>query len=232
MTTMKKQLLPVSALVLVVAIFSNLVARAQMSTPAGTAAELEAVYTGAIEDRAADILKALNLSDATKSKQVHDIIISQYRTLRARDAFLDATLKAEGKEVNYSNRAPQLEASTKPLHDQFLHQLSALLTAQQVETVKDKLTYNKVKVTYDAYVAIVPGLNADEKAKIMDLLKHAREEAIDGGSAPEKSAVFQKYKDQINNYLTAQGHDVSKAFQDWQARQTATNNTVTATTHD
>jgi hypothetical protein len=51
------------------------------------------------------------------------------------------------------------------------------------------------------------------------LLKAAREEAMDGGSAGEKSAIFQKYKEQINDYLNAHGHDVAQAYKDWNAKQ-------------
>jgi len=39
----------------------------------------------------------------------------------------------------------------------------------------------------------------------MELLKLAREEAMDGGRAEEKTAVFQKCKGKINNYLSKQG---------------------------
>ena len=51
------------------------------------------------------------------------------------------------------------------------------------------------------------------------MLKLAREEAIDGGSANEKSEIFQMYKNQINDYLDAHGHDVAKAYKDWETRQ-------------
>jgi Protein of unknown function (DUF3826) len=105
------------------------------------------------------------------------------------------------------------------LHDQFLAKLSAVLTPEQIEKVKDRMTYNKVKVTYDAYCSIVPDLTDSEKAKIQEQLMLAREEAMDGGSAPEKSEIFQKYKNQINAYLTSGGHDVAKAFKDWDAKQ-------------
>ena len=47
----------------------------------------------------------------------------------------------------------------------------------------------------------MPGLTDADKAKIMEMLKLAREEAIDGGSANEKSDIFQMYKNQINDYL-------------------------------
>ena len=194
-------------------------AAAQMSTPPANPAELETMYTKSIENRTEDILKELTLSDAAKSNAVHNIIISQYRVMRDRDALINAQLEAAGKEINYSNRAPQLEAESKLLHEYFLARLVKILTPEQIEKLKDKMTYNKVKVTYDAYNVIVPGLTDTDKAKILDLLKTAREKAIDGGSAQEKSAIFQVYKDQINDYLTAHGHDVAKAYRDFEARQ-------------
>jgi|ERR1017187_6553974 hypothetical protein len=217
---MKKQLLAVSAILIVATLFAR-PASAQMSIPAATEAEKEAFYATTIENRVVDILKAMNLADPAKSNAVHDVLVTQYHELRVRDAAIDTRLKVDGKEVNYANRAAQLAVQSKPLHDQFLAKLTASLTSAQVEQVKDLMTYNKVKVTHDAYCAIVPGLTGPEKAKILELLKAAREEAVDGGNAPEKSAIFQKYKDQINAYLDAQGHDTAKAFKDWEARQEA-----------
>jgi Protein of unknown function (DUF3826) len=192
--------------------------RVVASTPPATASELEAVYNTAIEIRTDDILKALALNDAAKSNRVHDIIIAHYRALRTRDAIIDARLKLIGKPINYANRAPDLEIASKPLHKQFLAQLATVLTPAQIDTVKDKMTYDKVKFTYDAYCAIVPGLTDADKAKILELLKAAREEAMDGGNAPEKSAIFQKYKDQINAYLNAHGHDVAQAYRVWNVK--------------
>ncbi len=195
-----------------------------LSTPAASDAEKEAFYATTIENRVGDILKALNLSDADKAHTVHDILVAYYHDLRVRDAAIDTRLKVEGKEVNYANRAEQLAVQSKPLHEQFLAKLGAVLTPEQVEKVKDLMTYNKVKVTYNAYCAIVPDLTDAEKAKIMELLKAAREEAVDGGSAPEKSVIFQKYKEQINSYLDVQGHNTAKAFKDWTEQHPNTNN--------
>jgi len=229
---MKKQLLTVLAIQL--GIFSiNQPLSAQdtppsappvLSTPAASDAEKEAFYATTIENRVGDILKALNLSDADKAHTVHDILVAYYHDLRVRDAAIDTRLKVDGKEVNYANRAEQLAIQSKPLHEQFLAKLGAVLTPEEVEKVKDQMTYNKVKVTYNAYCAIVPDLTDAEKAKIMEQLKAAREEAVDGGSAPEKSAIFQKYKGQINSYLDAQGHNTAKAFKDWTEQHPNTNN--------
>jgi len=220
---MKKSLLALSAILLLSAALTR-PASAQTSTPPVTDAEKEAFYAKSIEYRTVDILKALNLDDAAKSNAVHDVLVEQYHNLRVRDAAIDTRLRVDGKEISYANRAPLLAQQVQPLHDQFLAKLAEYLTQEQVEQVKDLMTYHKVKVTYDAYCVIVPGLNDAEKAKIQELLKQAREEAIDGGNAPEKSAIFQKYKDQINAYLDAQGLDTAKALQDWAAKHPGTNN--------
>ena len=197
---------------------------AQTITPPVTEAEKEAFYARSIEYRTVDILKALNLDDPAKSNAVHDVLVAQYHNLRVRDAAIDTRLKVDGKDISYANRAPLLAQQVQPLHDQFLAKLAESLTPEQVDQVKELMTYHKVKVTYEAYCQIVPGLTDAEKARILELLRQAREEAIDGGNAPEKSAIFQKYKDQINAYLNAQGLDTAKAFQDWLAKHPGTNN--------
>ena len=204
----------------------RLSALAQTSTPASEA-DKEAIYTTSIEDRATEVVKGLSLTNLAAAGRVHDLLIAQYRVMRARDALINAQLKATGKEVNYPNRAERLMAESKPLHDYFFSKLSELLTPEQIEAIKDKLTYNKVKVTFDAYAAIVPGLTDGDKAKILELLQAAREEAVDGGNAPEKSQIFQKYKDQINDYLNAHGHDVPKAYKEWDEKQAAAKTNAT-----
>lgn len=218
---MKKPLILCSALLAGTVFFIQSAAAdtPELSTPPATDAEKEASYSLSINNRTTDILKAVAVADPAKSNAVHEVIVAQYRALRARDAVIDARLKADGKELNHANRASQLTAASKPLREQFLAKLAESLTPEQVELVKDGMTYKKVKVTFDAYCAIVPGLTDADKAKVLELLKLAREEAIDGGSAPEKSEIFQKYKEQINAYLNAHGHDTAKAFKDWETRQ-------------
>jgi hypothetical protein len=164
--------------------------------------QVEAKYTKAIEGRTADILKALALDDQAKAAKVHDTIIAQYRTLKAWHDDNDAKLKAAKHDPN---ALAKIHASLKTLHDQFLSSLAVNLTPDQVEKVKDKMTYGKVQFTYTGYVNQYPGLSQENRDKILELLKQAREEAMDGGSAEEKTAVFQRYKGKINNYLSKQG---------------------------
>jgi hypothetical protein len=194
-------------------------APAQMSTPPASSAEMEALYTASIESRTADILKSLTFTNAVGSNTVHDLITAQYRVMRSRDELINAKLEAMDKEITYANRAAELEAETKLLHAHFFAELAKVLSPEDIEKLKDKMTYNKVKITFDAYNNIVPGLTDADKAKIMEMLKEAREKGIDGGSASEKSDIFQVYKNQINDYLNAHGHDVAKAYKDWEAKQ-------------
>jgi hypothetical protein len=205
---------------------------AQESTPPLTAAEFEVMYSAAIEKRTKAILEILALSDAAKSNKLNTIIMAQYHALRARDEAMGAMFAALGKNVPdaATNRAAILPVLSKPLHDHFIAKLSTDLTPEQVELVKDKMTYHKVKVTYDAYCEIVPGLTDQDKTRILAVLKEAREEAMDGGSADEKSAIFQKYKNRINEYLAAQGHDVAKATKEWEAKQEQAKKTAEAST--
>ncbi len=73
-------------------------------------------------------------------------------------------------------------------------------------------------------------MNNDEKAHVVDLLKQAREEAIDGRNMEEKSAIFKVYKGKINTYLTADGHNVSQAYKDWGEAQKANGSPATRPT--
>ena len=192
------------------------------ATTTATTQDREASYTEAIEKRTQDILAALDLKDPAKTAAAHDAIVAHYRHLRDWHDTHDARLKELTRQSGADGAAAEIDAikaSMKSLHDQYLAALSSPLTAEQVEQVKDKMTYNKVRVTYDGYVEIVPDLTNAEKVRIVELLKEAREEALDGGSAEEKSAIFKKYKGKINNYLSGNGHDVAKAYKDWGERQ-------------
>ena len=119
-------------------------ALAQTSTTAPTDAEKEAFYAKTIEYRVGDILKVLNLTDDTKSNTVHDLLVAQYHALRVRDAAIDTQLKVDGKDVSYENRATLLAAQSKPLHDKFFTALADNLSPDQIDKVKDLMTYNKV----------------------------------------------------------------------------------------
>lgn len=104
------------------------------------------------------------------------------------------------------------------LHDQFIDRLAQSLTAEQVDQVKDGMTYRVFPITYAAYQDELPQLTEEQKLQIYSWLKEAREKAMDAESSEKKHAVFGKYKGKINNYLSAAGYDMKKAGEEWQKR--------------
>ena len=180
------------------------------------------------------ILDALRLSDATREAKVRKIVGAQIKALNAWHAQNDERIKSLWNEFNQTRgkqdetnanlalgKIDAVYATFKPQHEKFESSLSSVLTPEQVETVKDTLTINKVKITFNAYREIFQGLTDEQKAFILKNLKAAREEAIDAGPMTEKSAFFKKYKIKIEAYLTAQGYDVKQSYREFVAKQKA-----------
>ena len=180
------------------------------------------------------ILEALNLNDSAKETTVRAALAEYLGELDAWHAQNDSQIKglwaafnkAHGKldVTNTDAVAAKIDAvyvTFKPDHDKFIASLSSVLTPDQVETVEDALTVNKVEVTYKNYQLIFHGLTPEQNAVILQKLKAAREQAIDAKAMTEKSAFFKKYKIQIEAYLTAQGYDVKQSYKDFVAKQKA-----------
>jgi len=186
-------------LILAAALFSTAIFAQETNS---ISEQIELKYTAAIEGRTTEILKVLALSDTNQRQKVHDLIIAQYRALNTWHDENDAKVQAARADTNAT---AQIRASLKSLHDGFVSGLADNLTPEQIEKVKDKLTYGKVQFTFAGYLAQYPDLSAANRQKILELLKQAREEAMDGGSAAQKTAVFTRYKGRINNFLSQQG---------------------------
>lgn len=112
----------------------------------------------------------------------------------------------------------QAEQKLYRKHFAFDADLSIFLSQKQIETVKDVLTYNVVKVTYDAYCDMIPTLTNEEKTQMLVWLKEARELAIDAESSRKKHDVFGRYKGRINNYLSQRGYDLTREREAWYER--------------
>ena len=212
---MKKQVLIVTLALCVSAGFAQESQKSELETK-------DSAYTRTLNERATKIATVLGISDAGKSNRVHGIIVQQYRDLNAihepRDAQIKAAKeRASGDKAAANSAVETARAEAKPkldkLHAEFLAKLSAELSPEQVEKVKDGLTYGVVPLTYGAYLKMYPELKDEEKKQIMAWLVEARELAMDGSTSDEKHAVFGKYKGKINNYLSKAGYDAKKGEQ-------------------
>jgi hypothetical protein len=191
-------------------------------------ADTEEAYSRVLETRAADILDVLGIDDPAKAARVRETIINQYRTLRTLQDARDGAIRALNArtDLDKTGLAEQInaervraDAAASAANHRYLAALAVELSPEQVEKVKDKMTYNKLRVTYDAYIDMLPELTPAQKQVIFDRLKEARDRAVYAGSAEEKSDVFNKYKGRINNYLSAQGYDLKLAEKRWAERR-------------
>jgi Spy/CpxP family protein refolding chaperone len=155
------------------------------------------------------VLDDLKLSDATKAEHVKQAVIAQFRALRAWHDTYDDDLETLNKNAKANADAlAQIDATRVELHNAYLAKLAEDLTPEQIEVVKDRMTYGTVQFTYKGYLGQYPNLTDEQKAKILEILKAGREIAMDGGSQNEKATTFKKYKGKINIYL---GQEKKKA---------------------
>ncbi|QDK80638.1 DUF3826 domain-containing protein [Spirosoma sp. KCTC 42546] len=178
----------------------------------------EAAYTRVINERAARIVATLGLTDPQVAERVKTEIAQQYRSLNtiheSRKEALAGITEQTRKEAIEADASQKLTA----LHREYLAVLSHDLTAQQVDMVKDGMTYGVLPITYKGYQAMLPDLTDTQKAQILAYLTEARERAMDEGTSEKKHAQFGKYKGRINNYLSAAGIDMKKASKEWEER--------------
>jgi len=133
-------------------------------------------------------------------------------------AIKSQNLSTEEKDALIKKEDDARMVSLKKGHDEFVAALQKKLSGEQVDKIKDGMTYSVLHVTYDAYVDMIPRLTNEQKDKIYTWLVEARELAMDGESSDKKHQIFGKYKGRINNYLAAQGYNVRDEEHAWQQR--------------
>ena len=226
--------------IVLIALFAGLTFFSPVPAAAQTNLVAAETENATLEKHLKPTLAALGKLDAAKEKTVRAILVAQFAALRTWHATNDAQIKPLWNEFNAARSKQNVAAANaalekihgvyatfQPAHQKFIAELSAVLTADQVEAVKDALTIKKVKVTYDVYLQIFPKLTEAQSAVVLQNLKAAREEAIDCEAMTEKSAFFKKYKIKIEDeYLTAQGYDPKQARKDFAASQKASKKTA------
>jgi hypothetical protein len=197
-------------------------------TFSANASDSEAAYTQELTKRADKIVAPLGIADDATKTRVRDLIVQQYRSLRdihaARDARIGETKRGPAGDPAMAdawNKAARDAANLKltEVHRRFVARLSVELTPEQVDQVKNGMTYGVVAVTYNRYLELFPNLKDEQKREVLANLVEAREYAMDAGSSEEKHAIFGKYKGRINNYLSAAGYDWKRAEKDLAEKQ-------------
>lgn len=192
-----------------------------------TKEEQEVAYTKTITERADKIVEPLGIASPETAIKVRDVIVEQYRKLNDIYTERDNKIKV-AKELKETNKALSEEqiknaenevyARLYILHPEYISKLMLYLSPEQLERVKDGMTYGVLPITYKGYCDMVLGLTDEQKLQMKVWLIEAREHAMDAGSSKEKHAWFGKYKGRINNYLSAAGYNMKKEGEEWQKR--------------
>ncbi len=179
-----------------------------------------------LHDRSVKIVTTLEIPDSGKHNKIVDLLTEQYFSLnKIHDKSKEtiAVIKSlqlpdEDKKGRIKKEEEEKMAQLSKLHKRFIAQLQKNLTEEEIEKIKDGMTYRVMPLTFAAYQEIILALTTEQKDKIYSWLKEARELAMDEGSSEDKHKVFGKFKGRINNYLSAQGYDMKKEEKAWQER--------------
>ena len=191
-------------------------------------------YVESIVNRSQKIVDKLGLTDAKVAEDVCNVIANRYFELNDIYEIRDAkvkTVKESGLTGDAKNAALKAAENEKDAalyrsHFAFPASLSLFLNEEQIEAVKDGMTYGVVKVTYEATLDMIPSLKEEEKAQIYAWLVEAREFAMDAENSNKKHAAFGKYKGRINNYLAKRGYNLTKEREEWAKRVKARGGTL------
>ncbi len=191
-------------------------------------------YVESIVNRSQKIVDKLGLTDVKAAEDVCNIIANRYFELNDIYEIRDAkvkTVKESGLTGDAKNEALKAAENEKDAalyrsHFAFPASLSLFLNEEQIEAVKDGMTYGVVKVTYEATLDMIPSLKEEEKVQIYAWLVEAREFAMDAENSNKKHAAFGKYKGRINNYLAKRGYNLTKEREEWAKRVKARGGTL------
>ena len=170
-------------------------------------------YVETILGRAKKVTDEFSQTYTPMGQNLRNIVANRYFELNDIYAERDS-LKKTDKKLAEAVCDSKLYRS----HFAFDANLAKYLDPSRIERVKDVMTFNVVKVTYEAQCDMIPTLKDEEKQQILLWLKEARELAIDAESSNKKHEVFGKYKGRINNYLSKRGYDLTKEREAWYER--------------
>ena len=164
-------------------------------------------YVETIKGRAQKIVDGLNLGNANKEENVRNIIANRYFLLNDIHAKYDKKTQEDA-----------LYAELYKHHFELASALALYLNEEQIDAVKDGMTYGRLKRDYNAQLEMIPTLTDEEKAQILVWLREAREYAMDAADSKGKHFWFDKYRGRTNNWLSARGYDLKKEREAWQKR--------------
>ena len=166
----------------------------------------DSAYVETIKGRAQKIVDGLQLTDSKQACAVRNIIANRYFLLNDIHAKYD------------KSQQEALQAELYRHHFELASALALYLNDEQIDAVKDGMTFGRLKRDYQATQDMIPSLSDFEKRQVLIWLKEAREYAMDAADSKGKHFWFDKYRGRTNNWLSSRGYDLKKERDNWMKR--------------
>lgn len=172
----------------------------------------DSAYVENIKGRAQKIVDGLQLTDRSQARAVRNIIANRYFLLNDIHSKYD------------KSKQDALQAELYKHHFELASALAIYLNDEQIDAVKDGMTFGRLKRDYQATQDMIPSLSDYEKQQVLIWLKEAREYAMDAADSKGKHFWFDKYRGRTNNWLSGRGYDLKKERDNWMRRIEDTKN--------
>jgi uncharacterized protein DUF3826 len=216
---------------MMIALAGGLVAAVGAAEPATTASTsiLDDATQKKADQKATKIVDSLKLDDAEKAARVKTIASNWLGVMISWHKEHDAELSRLWGEWNKARSvvpkdefpgeviAHQIEAvyaSLKPAYEDYIKRLSAELTPEQIDELKESWSRSPGMMrTYNAYLQIVPDLTDKDKEVIKARMEAARESAMLTDAGKEIISLFKVQKVKVEQYVgTLEWAKLQKAF--------------------
>jgi len=181
------------------------------------------------DNKATRLLGFAKVDDAAKADRAKGILADWYLAMWAWHKENDPKLKELWAQWNQAravvpkdefpgeviaHKIDDVYASLKPAYQAFIEKLSAELTPEQVDTIKERWSWSPGRNrTYNAYLETVPDLNDKDKKVIQDRMLLAREDAMLTDADKEIIAIFKRHKVKVEAYVgTLEWNKLHTAF--------------------
>ncbi len=184
---------------------------------ASTPAPVDAATQKRIDGKSDRLLAAIKLDDPARVEQVRGILADWFVTLWGWHEKHDSELTRLWTDWNkaravvpkdefpgevIAHRIDDVYGSLKPAYQAFLSRLSAELTPEQIDRLKETWSRSPgMQRTYEAYLQIVPDLTPAQQEVIRNRMLLAREAAMLTDSDKEIVNIYKVHKVKVEAYV-------------------------------
>ncbi len=158
-----------------------------------------AAYEESIQRRVGETIDQLKLEDPAKAEEIRQKFLQNYRDLRAwHVAHYDEYKKVKAE-------FEKLDKDLRGITRTFIKDIEKSLTPEQVAMIQERMVGGRYQHNIGGLNAEYPDLPEGVRSYAMDMWAEARDIAMSLPEGRDKTAVFERYKAKVNNYISSKG---------------------------